>query len=134
MTIDKKSASISLAAGLALALAAGAGSAASAKEVTVVGKPIPTDALTETVSVADLNLASASGAKTLKYRVRGAVGRVCEPLEMRENIIEHGYCRSFAWSEARPQMDRAIIRAQQLAANGTTSIAPVAIVISAPQR
>lgn len=132
MTINKKSASVSLSAGLALALVAGAGSAVSAKEVTVVAPP--SDALTESVSVADLNLASASGARTLDRRVGGAVGRVCQPLDLRENIIEHRYCRSFAWSGARPQMERAILRAQQLAANGTTSIAPVAIAISAPQR
>lgn len=132
MTIDKNSASISLSAGLAIALLAGAGSAAVAKEVTVIAPPI--DALTERVSYADLNLASASGARTLEKRVIGATRRVCAPLEMRDTLLEHGYCRSFARKGARPQMDRAILRARQLAANGTTSIAPVAIVIAAPQR
>jgi hypothetical protein len=40
-------------------------------------------------------------------------------------------CRSFAWGGARPQMNLAIQRAQELAANGTTNIAPVAIMIAA---
>lgn len=132
MTTNSKSASFTLSAGLAVALLSGLGSVASAEEVTVIGQQPEPDSLTEVVSYADLNLASAYGATTLDRRVRGAVGRVCEPLDMRESFNEHGYCRSFALNGARPQMDRAILRAQQLAANGTTSIAPVAIVIAAP--
>lgn len=131
MTIDQ-SASISLSAGLAIALLAGASGVASAKDVKVIAPP--SDALTELVSYADLNLASAPGATRLTFRVRGAVRRVCEPLHDRRLLADHAACTSYAWNGARPQMDRAITRAHQIASNGTSSIAPVAIVISAPAR
>lgn len=118
----------SLASGATLALLAGIGGAALAKEVTVLGARSD-DVPTESVLHRDLNLASAQGAKALMFRVSGAVRRVCAPQER----YDYTQCRQFAWNGARPQMDRAIARAQQLAATGTTSIPAVAIVIATPR-
>jgi len=131
MTTPKKCASISLAAGMALALTATSAAAAD-RDVTVVAPP-PEGSLSERVSYVDLDLASRSGIEILSTRVGGAVYRVCSPLDQRSTFAEHGACRSFAWNGARPQMDRAIARARQLASTGTTSIAPVAILIAAPR-
>lgn len=133
MTTSKKSASASIAAGIALVLTAASGSAAAAKDVTVVAAP-PADSLSERVSYADLDLATRTGVQLFNARVGGAVYRVCAPLDQRSTFSEHATCRSFAWNGAKPQMDRAVSRARQIAAVGTSSIAPVAILIAAPQR
>jgi UrcA family protein len=133
MTNYNKCASPFVAAALALALTMGAGGPALAKDVTVVSSP-PEDTLSERVSYADLDLASAAGVKGLTSRVRAAVRHVCAPVDQRITYVQFNECRSFAWGGARPQMDRAIERATQLASTGTTSIAPVAILIAAPQR
>lgn len=133
MTALKKCASISLAAGMALALTFGAADAATVKDVTVVATP-PEDALSERVSYADLNLASDMDVRRLNFRVGAAVNRVCLPLDQRSTYAQHNSCRSFARNGAKPQVERAIARARQLAATGTTAIAPVAILIAAPQR
>ena len=130
MTIRKMCASNSLIAGAALALLAASSAPAWAKEVTVLGQ-IPEDQLSERVSYADLDLATPAGVETLTYRVRGAVKRVCQPLDQRSTFAEHGECRSFAWTGAQPQMSQAIARAQQIASTGTSTIAPVAIMIVA---
>lgn len=132
MTIPMKCASISLAAVMAVALTATSGIAA-ARDVTVVAAP-PEGSLSERVSYADLDLATRAGLETLSTRVDGAVYRVCAPLDQRSTFSEHASCRSFAWNGARPQMDRAAARAQQIATVGTSSIAPVAILIAAPAR
>jgi len=132
MTFFHKAMSLSLAAGMAVALfAATTASAATADDVTVVANSSGETQLTKVVRYSDLNLASSSGVKSLTRRVNAAVRAVCAPLDERARLREHGACRSFAWNGARPQMDQAIARAQQLAATGTTSIAPTAIVISA---
>lgn len=131
MTNRKMCASYSLATGAALALFV-ASAPADAKEVTVLGQ-IPADQLTERVSYADLDLATSYGVEKLTFRVRGAVNRVCAPLDQRATFSEHGECRSYAWSGARPQMQQAVARAQQIASTGTSAIAPVAILIAVPQ-
>jgi UrcA family protein len=134
MTSWNKSASTFLAAGLALAVTLGTAHAAAAKDVTVVHEPLPDDALSRSVSYADLDLTSAADVGRLTFRVRSAVNYVCAPLDQRVTFAEHGACRSYAWNGARPQMDLAVARAQQLASVGTTSIAPVGILISTPSR
>ena len=131
MTTPQKSASVSIAAATILALTASA-NVASAKDVTVVAAP-PADILSEHVSYADLDLATRSGVQVLNARVGGAVYRVCSPLDQRSTFSEHATCRSIAWNGAKPQMDQAVARAQQIASVGTSSIAPVAILIAAPQ-
>lgn len=132
MTTRKMCASYSLATGAALALFV-ASAPAPAKEVTVLGQ-LPVDQLTERVSYADLDLATSYGIETLTFRVRGAVGRVCAPFDQRATFAEHGECRSFAMNGARPQMQQAVERARQIASTGVSAIAPVAILISVPQR
>jgi UrcA family protein len=133
MTIRKMSASCSIATAAALALSAAPSSPASAKEVTVLRQLPDEDQLTQRVSYADLDLASASDVQRLTFRVRGAVSRVCAPLDQRGTFAKHSDCTTYAWHGARPQMDRAIARAQQIASTGTSAIAPVAILIAAPQ-
>ena len=133
MTTTKKCASASISASIALVLTASSGGAAAARDVTVVAQP-PADVLSERVSYADLDLATRTGVQVFNARVGGAVHRVCAPLDQRSTFSEHANCRSFAWNGAKPQMDRAVARAEQIAAVGTSSIAPVAILIAAPQR
>ena len=133
MTTTKKCASASISASVALVLTASSGGAAAARDVTVVAQP-PADVLSERVSYADLDLATRTGVQVFNARVGGAVYRVCAPLDQRSTFSEHANCRSFAWNGAKPQMDRAVARAEQIAAVGTSSIAPVAILIAAPQR
>ena len=104
-----------------------------AKEVTVRHRVLAQDRLTEIVSYADLDLASADGVKRLTTRVGSAVRNVCAPHLERPAINGYGECKSYAWNGARPQMDLAVARAQQIAQTGVSAIAPVAIMISVPQ-
>lgn len=83
---------------------------------------------TRRVSYADLDLATLAGEKTLYSRVSGAVREVCVEANL---SIANGVCRRFAWSGAKPQMKQAIARARDIAANGFSTIAPVAISIAA---
>lgn len=114
-----------LAAGSAVVFAAGA---AHAKDITVYAEPAE-DALTRTVRHADLNLASHTDQAKLNGRVSRAVSFVCSPFDERGVNHLKAECKDFAWSGARPQMARAIERARQLAATGSSSIAPVAIAV-----
>jgi UrcA family protein len=114
-----------LAAGSAVVFAAGA---AQAKDITVYAEPAE-DALTRTVRYADLNLAATDGQKSLHGRVGRAVRFVCAPFDARIDASNRRECVNFAWDGARPQMARAIERAQQIAATGTSNIAPVAIAV-----
>lgn len=124
--------SLLLGATLALATAAGAVPPGAQAPVQVIGQRIADDQLTERVGYRDLNLASASGQKALTSRVRSAVGTVCSPLDGTNLRTRQQHCRSFAWHGAKPQMARAIERAQQLAATGSTSLPQVAIAVRAP--
>lgn len=113
----------------ALTAAASAVHATDPSDEPVIVRAQPDDLLpTRRVSYADLDLASLSGEKTLYSRVSGAVSDVCA-----EQIfaIDKGQCRRFAWNGAKPQMKRAIARARDIAANGFSTIAPVAIRIAA---
>ena len=134
MTRKLKRASFSLATACGLALLTGTAASAADKDVTVVGEAAPADILSERVSYADLDLASSAGIERLGLRVRGAVKSVCEPHDERHSFGDYGACRSYALDGAEPQMELAIARAGQLVATGTTTIAPVAIVIAAPAR
>lgn len=114
-----------LAAGSAVVIAAGP---AQAKDITVYAEPID-DALTRRVSYADLDLASEQGQAKLNGRVSQAVSFVCSPFDARGADRSRASCKKVAWLGARPQITRATERARQLAATGTSSIAPVAIAI-----
>jgi UrcA family protein len=111
--------------------AVAAGSAASRpREVVVTGQS--GDGIARAVEYRDLNLARAEGEHALTRRVQGAVNKVCDEL-----VGHHmGYmepmasCQSQSWQSAQPQVERAVQRARDIAANGWSAIAPVAIAIS----
>ncbi|WP_294172290.1 UrcA family protein [uncultured Sphingomonas sp.] len=121
-----------LTASLTLAVAAATAPASAQAPLQVIGERTQDDQITERVSHRDLNLANASGQKRLTSRVRSAVGMVCAPLDFTGLRTQRQACRSVAWQGAKPQMARAIARAEQLAASGTTSLPEVAIAVRAP--
>ena len=102
------------------------------RPVTVYAQP-SAEFRTERVGYRDLNLASPAGEKMLTKRVAGAVRRVCSGDEEYISLIDSDYftCASGAWVGARPQMAKAIARAQEIALHGRSSIAATAITISA---
>ena len=85
------------------------------------------------VSYLDLDLVKAADERTLVRRVRHAAKDVCT------ESVDGGFyyqrtfiaCRSNALTGAKPQIERAVTRARDIAANGFSAIAPVAISISA---
>ena len=112
------------------------GSAAPAAQpgtLTVIGEQPTEDFRTAAVSHGDLDLSSPADVKLLKSRVGRAIREVCSPMDQRHMVAKYIGCRSFARQSAAPQVDRAIARAQQLASLGTSSIAPVTIVIATPR-
>lgn len=88
---------------------------------------------TRIVSFADLDLASAAGAKSLHYRVGRAVKKVCLFDDGGPKLQPSDYhdCADGAWEGARPQMAQALARAQSLAASGAATVATAAITVSA---
>jgi len=123
---------IALAMSALVAAGAAAPAAAQNKDVVVTGAD--SDAVVRLVDFRDLNLASAPGERALVKRVRYAVSDVC----MEAVGDNKGYllqastnCRTASWAGAEPQVARAVQRARDIAANGWSAIAPVAIRISA---
>lgn len=106
--------------------AASALAAPADRQITITARS--DDVLTERVSYHDLNLTLVSDEKRLIGRVRGAVDRVCPSADSDFSIGEG--CHDLAWRGARPQIALAVRRAHEMAANGFSSIAPVAIAIS----
>jgi UrcA family protein len=92
------------------------------------------DYVTRRVSYADLNLASASGQRSLHGRVRGAVRGVCTEVTgggaTSIYLRDYARCSTEAWGGARPQITRAIKRAQDIALTGSSTIASTAITIT----
>ncbi|WP_158581946.1 UrcA family protein [Sphingomonas edaphi] len=121
---------------VASALGAGLGSmpalAAQSEPVVVYGQQ-DENTRTERVSFADLNLAKAKDARKLHFRVASAVKRVClyDTAQMGLRDAGYGRCSSGAWTMAKPQIAQAIARDQEIALNGSSSIAAVAITIAA---
>lgn len=131
MTLNDRLARISLASGLTLALLIGMSAAATAQEVTVVtDRADEPEYLTERVTYDDLKLETRDGQHVLNRRVRRASVNVCKPVL---GTQANGICRNYAWRGAKPQIDLAVTRAKEIALTGTSSIAPVAIAITAPQ-
>ena len=103
--------------------------------VVVVANP---DLVTRRVTYADLNLASLPGEAALNRRVGNAVNCLCVEATGGEHNI-YGFnvadrnCRTSAWTQARPQISRAIHRARDLASTGTSTIAATAIAIALPK-
>ncbi len=84
------------------------------------------------VSYRDLNLTTSKDEAVLVRRVRFAVNDVCDEsvgydTAFRTNLMS---CRNQSWGGAKPQIDRAVARARDIASNGWSAIAPVAISIS----
>jgi UrcA family protein len=98
----------------------------------------PTDVVTRHISYADLNLASVSGERTLERRVGTAVSDLCLDAtggndgspKFKLSMIR---CSGEAWNGARPQMARAVQRARDIAATGSSAIAATALTISLPR-
>ena len=89
----------------------------------------PADQVTRRIAYGDLNLASATGESSLRYRVRGGIRSLCTdvggPYES-----ERSNCTDHAWSQAIPQMASAMQRARDFASTGSSTIAATAITIS----
>lgn len=117
--------------GSGIALAAPA-VAQNGKPVVVRAQPLDEDVPTRRVSYRDLNLASAADQKTLNRRVAKAVTQVCNEATGPYPVLSVELsCRSDSWSRARPQIALAVQRAKDIATNGYSNIAPVAIAIAA---
>jgi len=102
------------------------------KDVVVTGAE--SDAVVREVPYSDLNLAAAPGETALVKRVRFAVNDVClEAVGGHSGYLHESSvnCKTASWAGAAPQIDRAVQRARDIAANGWSAIAPVAITISA---
>ena len=107
--------------------------AAAREQPVVVTATNPDDVVTRDVAYQDLNLASAVGEQALVRRVRHVVGEVCIDAvgDTRGYLLDQANsCKDQSWQSASPQVDRAIQRARDIAANGWSAIAPVAIRIS----
>ena len=87
---------------------------------------------TRLVSYNDLNLTTDAGQITLNTRVRGAVRIVCND-EWQSGPREYFSCRNSAWRGAKPQIERAVKRAQDIAANGKSNIPAVTLAIAGPR-
>ena len=120
-------------AALAVTVAVFAATApASAKDRPITVTATEANVPVRFVSYRDLNLAEQADARILAKRVRQAAKEVCDESTPDGAFNESMFlsCRSIAWQGARPQMKRAIAQAQEIAANGFSAIAPVAITIS----
>ena len=107
---------------------------ASAKDnpVLVTGR---SELVVRHVSYADFDLAVPAGAAALNDRVGFAVGDVCNEANLSDNgsfAFKLGMvkCSNHAWNDARPQIARAVQRAQDIALTGSSPIAAAAITIS----
>jgi UrcA family protein len=107
-------------------LVAASASAAQQKPVIVYGESA--NVRTEHVSYADLDLANSKDQKKLNWRVSGAVRRVCL-FDDDQRLQYPGYynCAGDAWDGAKPQIARAVQRAQEIAMTGKSSIAATAM-------
>lgn len=88
---------------------------------------------TERVPYGDLNLAASADRRALYSRVGSAVRNVCN-FDAIGIASDYRTCAGLAWKDARPQIDAALARADQLAASGQSSVATGAITISAQSR
>ena len=109
---------------------------AMAKQQPIVVTATTGDVPVRYVSYRDLDLTSAKDEKLLVRRVRNATYDVCTESVPDGTAINSAFlaCRTHAWRGASPQIDRAVTRARDIAVNGWSAIAPVAISISADFR
>lgn len=104
--------------------------AAQDKPVVVYAQP---NLNIERVPYGDLNLAASADRKTLYGRVGSAVRNVCN-FDSTGVATDYRSCASVAWSDARPQIDKALARADHLASLGQPAFTAGAITISAGLR
>ena len=88
------------------------------QQLVVTGKKIPEgfEPVTKVVKIGDLNLATSTGVKEMNKRVAYAVNWLCPAPPANAADYEERdmkVCRDFAWSSVRPQMERAVQRADQ---------------------
>ena len=83
----------------------------------------------EHVPSGDLNLAASADRKSLYSRVGSAVRNVCN-FDSRGISVDYRTCASLSWADARPQIHKALARADQMAALGQPAFAAGAITIS----
>ena len=107
---------------------------ATAKESGVL-VTAPTELVVRHVSYSDLDLGQPAGVATLNDRVNFAVGDVCTEANLGDSggfSFKAGLlrCSNHAWNDARPQIARAVQRAQDIALTGSSPIAAAAITIS----
>lgn len=81
----------------------------------------PGEALTHTVSYADLDLGGQVGAATLLQRLRAAAGTVCRPFEGRalSDIVRHRSCVEQAIARAVTEVDAPMLTALHRGEGGT---------------
>lgn len=119
-----------LAIASAILLAAGPAFAGQGQPAVVYGEESD-NFRSESVSFDDLNLATATGERSLNRRVAAAVRNVClddfTGAALRSNDFYR--CSDGAWAGARPQIAQAVARARGIALNGKSSIAAAAITI-----
>jgi UrcA family protein len=87
----------------------------------------------ERVPYGDLNLAASADRKTLYGRVGSAVRNVCN-FDAIGIASDYRTCAGMSWKDARPQIEAALAKADQLAANGQSSVVAGAITISSRSR
>jgi UrcA family protein len=103
--------------------------------IVVSGDP---DRIVRYVSYADLNLAAAPGERSLHRRVTTEISSLCTEAtggldRTISSKLNMNKCGRAAWTEARPQIAQAVQRARDIAENGSSNIAPVAISITIAQ-
>lgn len=121
------------------AAALGAGGLFLPTSATAKDSPVlvtaPTELVVRHVSYADLDLALPAGVTTLNDRVNFAIGDVCTEANLGDSG-SFGFkagmmrCSNHAWNDARPQIARAVQRAEDIASTGSSQIAAAAITIS----
>ena len=119
--------------GVTASLLVGATTTQAAQERPVVVYGESQAVHSERVPYGDLNLAASSDRKTLYSRVGKAVRNVCN-FDSVGIAADYRTCAGLAWSDARPQIEAALGRSGQLAANGQSSTAAGAIIVSARLR
>jgi UrcA family protein len=87
----------------------------------------------ERVPYGDLNLTASADRKTLYGRVGNAVRNVCN-FDAIGIANDYRTCAGLSWKDARPQIEAALAKADQLAANGQSSVVAGAITISSRSR
>lgn len=118
--------------GVTASLLVGAATSAAAQDRPVVVLADPNVNI-ERVPYGDLNLVAAADRKTLYGRVGSAVRNVCD-FDSAGISSDYRACSAASWKDARPQIGRAIARADRLASLGLQPVAAGSLTIVARRR